>query len=379
MVFWFHRDTHSQTFPDFIRQLSAASDPSAKVRVIDAYLHNHHAPIVEDSSVHFLYRGKGQRVAAPGELNRWDPSAAPMRRLEGTDLFYRSETLPIDARIEYKFWVDSSWILDPSNPRKAQGGFGWNSELRMPLYPAYTHDTVRTARVGKLDTLWITSAYLQRKQPVYVYTPQGWSLSQRLPAIYVTDGGDYLAFGRMDALLDELIAAQKVRPVVALFVDPHTDPHDRSINQRMTDYAAQDSFLDFLQKELSPIAERQYGVSPQPGDRLILGASMGGLISTYTVLRRPDFISLSAAQSPAYWQADSAVIKLLNTLNQAKGEFYIQTGTIGDTRIEARLAEHLLRAKRATVTLEEFHEGHNWTNWRTKLDRILTHFFPVTL
>ena len=70
------------------------------------------------------------------------------------------------------------------------------------------------------------------------------------------------------------------------------------------------------------------------------------------------------------------MIKLLDRIKQTGGAFYIQTGTIHDTQVEARLVSRLLREKGGKVTFEEFHEGHNWTNWRSKLDRILTHFFP---
>jgi enterochelin esterase-like enzyme len=367
---------NSQPFARFTRSLELQPDSARKVLLIDRYLSQHPCPIVEHSNVYFVYRGKGLAAASPGDLNGWNPAAAPMTRISGTDLFMRFDTLPYDARVEYKIWVDSAWILDPLNPRKALGGFGENSELRMPGYVLPASDTTRLPG-RSADTIWLKSDALHRTVPVYVLSPTGVTGGAKLPVVYVTDGGEYMTLGRLDAALDRLVTAHAIRPVLGVFIDPRTDPHDRSSNMRMTDYAASDAFLDFLEKELSPLLERRYGISGNPRDRLILGASMGGLIATYAVLKKPGFIANCASQSPAYWQADSAVVRLLRPMQRCVGDFYIQTGTIHDTQTEALLVSTLLRERGAAVTYEEYHEGHNWGNWKTKLDSILTHFFAA--
>ncbi len=371
-----HFIAEAQQFPGFTRLLALEPDSAKKALIIDRYLKQHPAPIVEGVIVNFVYRGSARAAAVPGDLNGWNPRDAPMKRIVGTDLFVRRETLPDDARVEYKISADSAWILDPLNPRKAAGGFGENSELLMPGYTPFASDTTSRNPGRTVDTLWLRSEALQRTYPVYILTPLTGTRGKQLPALYVTDGGEYLTLARMDAAINRLIASQAIRPVLGVFVDPRTDPADRSSNKRMTDYAANDSYLYFLEKELTPLLERRYGISPDPHDRLILGASMGGLIATYAVLRRPGFIANCAAQSPAYWQADTAVIKFLRRTGHCVGDFYIQTGTIHDTRMEAQLVERLLRERGARTTYEEYHEGHNWGNWRTKVEPILRHFFP---
>src|ERR1051326_7068880 len=97
-------------------------------------------------------------------------------------------------------------MLDPGNPRKAQGGFGENSELLMPGYGS--PPILWTSERRPLDTLSLGSSCLHRTYPTYVYTPPGASPEKGLPTIYVTDGGEYLSLAGMDRILDRLILSK---------------------------------------------------------------------------------------------------------------------------------------------------------------------------
>ena len=180
----------------------------------------------------------------------------------------------------------------------------------------------------------------------------------------------------MNIVIDNLLATKKIQPVIGVFIDPRTELSDPSTNQRMKEYSANDAYLDFLEKELSPYLAKHYNTLEQSQSRMIMGASMGGLIATYAALVRPEFFPNCAAQSPAYKQADSAVIKLLRKTKLTKIKAWIETGTINDTQSEANLVYELLRRSGATVKYSEYPEGHNWSNWRARLAQILEHFFP---
>jgi enterochelin esterase-like enzyme len=368
----------AQTFSEFILSVDRASDSLTTSQLITDYLSHHSIPVVEDSLIHFVYRGDSRLVAVPGEMNWWNPSQGTMKRVRTTNLFFRTDTIPIDGRVEYKLWVDSSWILDPLNSRTAMGGFGANSEVWMPNCKRSIDDEYHsTIAHGNIDTSWIDSKYLQRRYPAFVYTPPGIMNDSRLPVAYITDGGDYLVFGKMNIILDNLIAAHRAAPIIAVFIDPRTILTDPASNMRMSDYAASDAYLDFLEKEVIPYVEQRYPVLHDPDKRLIMGASMGGLIGTYAVLKRPDVIGNCIAQSPAYRQADSAVIKLVERIERPSGRFYLETGTINDTQNEASYVRDELKKKNVRIMYEETHEGHNWTNWRRHLPKMLEYFFPT--
>ena len=367
----------SQTFSDFLQKLSAASDTSQRTNLIDDFLTKNPPPVFEGNHVHFLYRGKAKSAAVPGEMNNWTPSKGLMESVPKTNLWYRTETFPENARVEYKLWVDSSWMLDPANPKISEGAFGPNSEVWMPAYrPSPVVEYNRLISHGNIETLWIKSKFLKQRHPVIVYRPKG-TRWRKVPVVYVTDGGEYMLFGKMINVLDNLISQERIRPIIAVFMDPRTDLDDNRTNRRMTEYAANDSFLNFVEKEVAPLVERRYPASKKAGERLILGASMGGLIATYAVLTRPAFFGNCAAQSPAYRQADSTVVKFLEKKKKITGKFYIDTGTIYDTQEEARLVSEKLKQKGAEVIYSEYSEGHNWKNWRARLDKILEYFFPM--
>lgn len=371
-------DAQSLPFEKFLGKVIVAPDSLAKSRLINDYLSNRTLPILERNTAYFLYRGNGSDIQMPAEFNGWDPRKTKMVRIPQTNLFLHIEDIPRGGRFEYKFYVDGNWILDPLNPKKAPGGLGENSEVWSPTYSPPTEiELLPRIPCGRLDSLRVDGKAVRRNHHIFVYVPFGTDGSRRLPTIYVTDGGEYLSLGQMKNVLDNLIDQKRIQPVIAVFIDPRVDIRDNSTNQRLTDYAANDKYLDFLEHELSSLIEHTYPAARSAKDRLIMGASMGGLISTYAVMLRSHFVKNCAAQSPAYKQADKAVMKLFDQVIRLDANVYMDSGTIADTQEEARLVSGLLKEKGAKVHYTEYPEGHNWSNWRARLDDLLEYFFPL--
>ena len=92
------------------------ADSDSSARLVSAFLEENAGrfPLIEDSLVTFVYTGPvGLRATVPSDINRWDTNAHEMKKLSGTDLYYFTLTMPVDARIDYKFYVDRLWMLDP--------------------------------------------------------------------------------------------------------------------------------------------------------------------------------------------------------------------------------------------------------------------------
>jgi enterochelin esterase-like enzyme len=370
-----------EAMPDFISRLK--SEPSYKRdRAIGKFVQRasrYGQALVEDSTVYFFYVGRARRVTVPGELNGWDPEADIMARVRGTQFHYLAREVPRNARIEYKLAVDSTWILDPYNQRIGFGGSGPNSEVAMPGYTApKTATPSHDVSHGRIEAMECASRFLRRAHPVFVYLPPGYGRSgRRDPSLYILDGGDYFSLGMMATVLDNMIAARRIQPVVAVFVEPRTNVARADTNKRTTDYTMNDLFVDFLAREVRPTIEERYRVSTSARKRGIMGASLGGLLATYAAYTRPHIFSLCAAQSPSYWWKKGALNSMIARGPLKPIRFYIDTGTMDDSLDTTRAMRDVLRRKQYRFAYAEHPEGHNWGNWRAHIPDILEYFWGL--
>ncbi len=373
-------DALGEKFNDFLTRVAAEKDSAAKKAIVQGYvdkLKKYGRAVVEDTTVYFLYEGNAKRVSVPSDLNGWSPTADTMKRIQGTSLFFLAKSLDYAARFEYKLLVDSTWRLDPLNQQQSMGGYGANSEIWMPHYrPPEEIEYRSNISHGIVDTLSFKSRLLGRTHPVFVYTPPGYKRSRkRYPCIYVTDGGEYISLALMLNVLDNLIADKRIQPIVGIFIDPRTDVRDSQTSKRMFDYSMSDTFVNALLKELRPRLMKKYKLTTSPEETAIMGASLGGLISTYAAHQHPEVFGLCAAQSPAYWWKDAGIFKIIEPEAKKPIKFYIDTGTIRDAQREALKMKDLLQLKGYEVRYGEYPEGHNWVNWRSRLDDILEYFW----
>jgi len=366
-----------------VSQLSLMTDTLARRRAASEFaltLLGAQRTIEQDSTALLWYHGSAQRVCVAGDFNGWNPDSSAMQPIAHTDFFWMSLLLDPASRVEYKFVVDGRWMLDPANPQKARGGFGENSELRMPGYHA--PDFIRPQPglpEGHLDTLRFRSAMLGRPVQVYVYTPPpSVHVEGPLPSLTVADGSDYLFFGDMKVVLDNLIAQRRIRPLIGVFLEPRGDPQDDGTNSRMVDYILDDHYRSFLTGELRDTLMRHYPLSTQPDETGIMGASLGGLLATYVALSPPAIYSLCAAQSPAYRIAEDSVFSMASSSATLPHRVYLQAGTLGDTQAETMQMAALLSARGAHVRYLEIPEGHNWGNWQAHLDELLSFLYGPT-
>jgi hypothetical protein len=89
-----------------------------------------------------------------------------------------------------------------------------------------------------------------------------------------------------------------------------------------------DNFIKFMQKELMPFVEKNYRTQPF---NLLLGHSLCGMFSVYTLFTHPDMFNAHIAVSPYLMYNDKFVVKkvesMLNEKSAFKNYLYI---TIGD-------------------------------------------------
>jgi enterochelin esterase family protein len=347
-----------------------AAKPVEVDAIISAFIQENQddLPLIEDSLVTFVYNGTvALRATVPSDINRWDTSADQMHRLGETDLYYLTLVMPRDARIDYKFYVDGLWMLDPLNDETVRGGFGDNSAFAMPLYvPPAEIEFVDSIPHGSLKEHLFNSKIIVGARTVQVYLPPGYEDQGEYPMVLVQDGGEYVTLASMVNVLDNLIYEKKIPPVVAVFVPPVDRNYEYFLN---ADYER------VLLEEVLPFIIMSYSISDDPAKRAIMGASLGGAISLMISLDHPELFGKCGSQSGAFGVNDMALIQ--RVLNEpAKGvDIYLDCGTFGDLTDENRAMVDALKRKKYDYVYTEFNEGHSWGNWRAHIDDMLIFFW----
>ena len=159
---------------------------------------------------------------------------------------------------------------------------------------------------------------------VTVWLPPGYDDSDaRYPVLYMHDGQNLFdaakaPFGEwcVDEHLGRLIAAGQVRaPIVvgvwntplrlreyvpADLIAALPDDMRGDIQKIYGGPSLSDGYLAFLTDELKPFIDKTYRTLTGPADTSVAGSSMGGLMSLYAVMKRPDVFGACACLS-THW------------------------------------------------------------------------------
>jgi len=377
-VFLASGQLQAQTFESFLNELQA-TETSLRQAKVDSFLSAPRTyPYIENlTQVHFIYTGTATTITIPSDRNEWNTSAFPMTNVAGTTLWYYSMTLPSDARMAYKFFLDgSTWILDPRNPYTTPGGYGPDSELRMPNYQTppeikYWPDIPH----GSLTSMDVFSQILQNSRSVKVYTPPGYESapSDSFPVIFFHDGDSYLGVGEARNVLDYLFNKKTVMPLIGVFIPPVERDNEYAFDKTV-------QFSSFIISELVPMIDTLYRTKKDPAFRGMCGISWGGLIAGDICYAYPDQFGLVGMFSPSLWPQNERVRIAMSTGPVRPLKIYLDWGTL-ETSIQERamLLRDSLLALGYPLKWREWDAGHDWVNWRQHLDEALEFLLPYQI
>jgi enterochelin esterase-like enzyme len=146
-----------------------------------------------------------------------------------------------------------------------------------------------------------------------------------MPVMYLHDGGEYLSRARLPVVLDNLINTGEVASLITVMVDP--------VN-RMTEYRMNGAYADFVASELLPHIDGGFRTLASAAGRGVMRASLGGLISVYLTLTRPDLFSRTASQSGAFLLAEEPILTLARDA-RATQSFYFGVDVAQELQAQA--------------------------------------------
>lgn len=390
-----------------LRQAVARHDDDA-LRSFWEEIRTRGAPVVEPTTtgrslVTFLWQSTAEtRVVLLTDFGDYLPHMT-LVRLPGTDVWYRTLALPDDARFLYEMAVgDSAYPFvdgdevrypstpqtDPLNPRRWEYANRALSLVELPGAPPLVYSTpdstIAHGVVGRFGELF-RSEKLQNERKIFVYRPPGYSDSSAAYPLLLF-GSSYINQIRLPVILDHLIAARRIPPVVAVFIDyPPGQQDDES--------GGGEAYADFIATELLPWVRGQVHVTADPRRVVIGGASAGGHSAAFVALQHPEAIGNVIAQSGAFWRgtgntaaywSDPAhddgregFARAVSTRPPVPVRYYLTIGLLecgqafsadNVTMVHAsRHVRDVLRAKGYDVTLQEINGGHDPYHWEATL------------
>lgn len=363
-------------------------DSNATPEQIQEFIDEHLFPLVDDSTVTFVFIGTADHVA----VRHWIyglPSSLPLTRIDNTDVWYRSMEFPAGSRIEYKLGVTrgghEEWIFDPLNDQVAYDPFGGNSVAhgRGYIYPEWAKEIDGSSK-GSFDGFAMQSKALSDERKINVYIPHNFRDYRRYRLMVVHDGTDYIKFSQLKQVLDNLIERQEISPLIVAL----TNPHDR-----LKEYANDRRHANHIVEELIPELEQRYPLITQSSGRCIMGASFGGVAALSTAWQYPGVFDSMLVQSGSFAFTDigqhsrspvfDPVVEFMNQFRKNPGlpvkQAFVSCGVYESLIYENRSLVPFLRKHGIETRFEEAYDGHNWENWRDRLRTGLSWLFPGPL
>lgn len=335
------------------------------------------SPEVNGSQVTFRFRDPNAHEVL---LQREGATPVPMHR--GEDGVWSITVGPLDPDYYgYVFVADGVALIDPANPLLKPNLLNLSSVVHVPG-EGLTWETTDVPH-GEVHHDFYHSAIVGDDRDVFVYTPPGYDAGadRRYPVLYLLhgfsdDASAWTAVGRVNFILDNLIAKGQAKPMIVVMPLGYGAPEvlrrggrggDSTLNRRNAR-----TFSQTLLEEVIPRVERSYRVLTDRESRAIAGLSMGGAESLETGLNALDrfawVASFSAGGLPT---ALPATFPRLNaSANRQLRLLWIACGT-DDRLIDTnRKFRQWLQARGIEHVDVETPGAHTWMVWRRNLSTL---------
>lgn len=205
--------------------------------------------------------------------------------------------------------------------------------------------SIKPLTIGEIRT--IKSKILNEDRILNIYLPQNFDKTKSYPIIYLLDGSmneDFIHVTGLVQFFNLMYSMPETIVVGIANVDRkrdftfHTDLKDLQKDYPTTGYS--DKFISFLEKELKPYIESQFKTT----DKYLFGQSLGGLLATEILLKKPEMFNNYFIISPSLWWDDESLLKqanqLLTKIPDTKKFIYVSVGK-GEHPVMVKDAEDL--------------------------------------
>ena len=264
----------------------------------------------------------------------------------------------------YSFDADGVKVLDPGNGEYARDGNKYDNWLMIPGAFSDSWEFKADVPHGAVQSVWYPSPLLKEKgRRMYVYTPPGYVTGNtRYPVLYLLHGGggdedQWINLGRTNVIMDNLIAAGKVKPMIVVMPNGNANqivaqgygygPIPRPAPQRAPRAAPggaagratppaggrgmtmtyEGSYPQSLVNEVIPFVDKNYRTIANEDNRAIAGLSMGGMHTVMATNNNPGVFGWIAVWSAGGQDTPEFREALTKLKESGVKQYYVAAGT----------------------------------------------------
>ncbi|BAO76859.1 alpha/beta hydrolase [Winogradskyella sp. PG-2] len=218
-------------------------------------------------------------------------------------------------------------------------------------------NSIKPINIG--ETVSIHSKILNENRTLNIYLPQSYKLDslKTYPVIYLLDGSideDFIhvagivqfgSFSWINMVPESIVVGITNVDRKRDFTYPTTIAQDK---KDFPTSGKSEDFMGFIEKDLQPFIQNKYRINDT---KTIIGQSLGGLLATEILFKRPELFDNYIIVSPSLWWDDQSLLKLTPKAYSTEKKIYVAVGKEGDImERDAKLLYKKLEANRKENT-----------------------------
>jgi predicted esterase len=324
-------------------------------------------------------------------LNNWNPNNNEFEFKKNSDGSFILIIPTPSQKIEYKI-TQGNWETaeDSSNRILEVSDSSKTVELKIQNWTQPKEKKHTTTSNVKILSENFKIPQLNTTRKIWVYLPPDYNKSnKKYPVIYMHDGqnlfDEFTSFSgewSVDETLNEIFQ-ETGKSAIVIGIDNGGETRLAEYspwnNEKYKTKGEGDLYLEFLTKTLKPYIDKTYKTQKQASKTLIMGSSMGGLISLYASVKYPTVFAKAGIFSPAFWFVSKDLKTYLNKnqSNLKNSKLYFVAGKNEDETmvpeietVNESLLKKLIPEKNIVVKIDE--DGtHSENYWKRELKQAL--------
>jgi len=245
---------------------------------------------------------------------------------------------------------------------------------------------------GVIHQHYYDSKTTSTQRSVNIYTPPNYSAQKQYPVLFLLHGWGganftWLEYGKIQNIVDNLIAAEKMVPMILVMPDGH--PLGREFEKSPVNWESYTQYLNQnnpmldqdIKDDLIPYIKEHYSIKKGMNNFAIAGLSMGGQQAIEIGFSQPSTFGSVISLSGSYYgeqqyQNLSALNSNVKKTNLDTQLFWLMYGKDELTHNESpKKLKKWLSKKGVQYQWTEEKGGHEWDTWRKNAARFLPKIF----